>query len=72
MGTSEQHAATEEQQVADRGAGSSGQPVIKLAIFVVVAAAIAVGAYFGIRAFLLNDDDSEDARRPVAAGPFQH
>ena len=66
MGTSEQHAATEERQGTDRGAGNSGLPVIKLTIFVVVATAIAVGAFFGVRAFLLNDDDSEDARRPVA------
>lgn len=40
--------------------------VVKLGVFIVVAALIAVGAYFGTQRFLLTDDADEDTRRPVA------
>jgi len=42
--------------------------VFKVVIFVVLATVIAVGAYFGAQAFLLNDDEDTDGRRPVAVG----
>ena len=41
-------------------------PVVKLGVFIIVAALIAVGAYFGAQKFLLADDENEDTRRPVA------
>jgi multidrug efflux pump subunit AcrA (membrane-fusion protein) len=40
--------------------------VVKLGVFIIVAAFIAVGAYFGAQKFLLADDENEDTRRPVA------
>jgi RND family efflux transporter MFP subunit len=40
--------------------------VVKLGVFIVVTALIAVGAYFGAQQFLLTDDTDEDTRRPVA------
>jgi len=40
--------------------------VVKLGVFIIVAALIAVGAYFGAQKFLLADDEDEDVRRPVA------
>ena len=40
--------------------------VIKLGVFVIVVALVAVGAYFAAQRFLLNDDADEDTRRPVA------
>jgi RND family efflux transporter MFP subunit len=40
--------------------------VVKLGVFIIVAALIAVGAYFGAQKFLLADDENEDTRRPVA------
>ena len=40
--------------------------VVKLGVFIVVAALIAVGAYFGAQRFLLADNEDEDTRRPVA------
>ena len=42
--------------------------VFKAVIFVVLATVIAVGAYFGAQAFLLNDDEDTDGRRPVTIG----
>jgi HlyD family secretion protein len=42
--------------------------VFKVVIFVVLATVIAVGAYFGAQAFLLNDDQDTDGRRPVTVG----
>ncbi|MDP6667417.1 MAG: biotin/lipoyl-binding protein, partial [Dehalococcoidia bacterium] len=66
--------ATPSEQSAAPGAGqeravqgdSAGLSIIKLVVFVVVATAIGVGAYFGVQEFLLTDDASEDDRRPVA------
>ena len=46
--------------------GSAGLPAIKLGVFITVATLIAVGAYFGVNAFLLDDDAAEDDRRPIA------
>ena len=46
--------------------GSAGIPLVKLGVFITVATVIAVGAYFGVNAFLLDDDASEDERRPIA------
>lgn len=45
---------------------SIGLRVIKLGVFVVVTTVIALGAYFGVQAFLLSDDTSDDDRRAVA------
>ena len=42
--------------------------VSKVVIFVVLATVIAVVAYFGAQAFLLNDDEDTDGRRPVTVG----
>ena len=46
--------------------GVVGTPAVKFGIYVALASVIAVGAYFGAQAFLLNDDDDSDGRRPVA------
>ena len=46
--------------------GAVGPVAVKLGVFVVVTSIIAVGAYFGARAFLLNNDETSDDRRPVA------
>lgn len=39
---------------------------VKSGVFIALATVIAVGAYFGAQAFLLNDDGEADDRRPVA------
>ncbi|MEO1840276.1 MAG: hypothetical protein ABGY21_02135, partial [Pseudomonadota bacterium] len=46
--------------------GAVGPVAVKLGVFVVVASIIAIGAYFGAQAFLLNNDETSDDRRPVA------
>jgi RND family efflux transporter MFP subunit len=40
--------------------------VVKLGVFIIVTALVAIGAYFGAQIFLLSDDTDEDTRRPVA------
>ncbi len=46
--------------------GAVGPVAVKLGVFVVVTSIIAIGAYFGAQAFLLNNDETSDDRRPVA------
>ena len=46
--------------------GAVGPVAVKLGVFVIVTSIIAVGAYFGAQAFLLNNDETSDDRRPVA------
>ena len=45
--------------------GFTGTPTVKLSVFVAMATVIAIGAYFGAQAFLLDDDAIDDNRRPV-------
>jgi HlyD family secretion protein len=45
--------------------GFTGTPTVKLGVFVAMATVIAIGAYFGAQAFLLDDDAIDDNRRPV-------
>ena len=46
--------------------GFVGTPAVKLGVFITLATVIAIGAYFGAQAFLLDDDAVDDNRRPVA------
>ena len=63
---SEQQLAAVEVLKINSQRGAVGPAAVKLGVFVVVATIIAVGAYFGAQAFLLNDDETSDDRRPVA------
>lgn len=66
MTPSEHISETEIRHLYSSQRGSAGLPAIKLGVFIAVATIIAVGAYFGAQEFLLNDDATEDERRPVA------
>ncbi len=46
--------------------GFVGTSAVKLGVFVTLATFIAIGAYFGAQAFLLDDDTVDDSRRAVA------
>jgi multidrug efflux pump subunit AcrA (membrane-fusion protein) len=45
---------------------SRGLAAVKLGVFITITTVIAVGAYFGAQAFLLNDDAIDEERSPVA------
>lgn len=64
---SEQQTDREQVQNGSTNNRSEGFPATKIGVFIVLAAIIAVGAYFGTQELLLNDDAADDTRRAITA-----
>ncbi|MDA1278612.1 MAG: efflux RND transporter periplasmic adaptor subunit [Chloroflexi bacterium] len=66
MTTSEQNTAPGQGPNTSFQTGATRSTAIKLGLFVVLATVIAIGAYFGVPTFLLDNNDANNQRRPVA------
>jgi multidrug efflux pump subunit AcrA (membrane-fusion protein) len=54
------------EQIFFNPSRSRGFAAVKLGVFIAITSVIAVGAFFGAQAFLLDGDTADDARSPVA------